>query len=165
MASAEPLGVKMKQAARRAGLSAYKIAKALDVYPPTVYDWWRSKYRPSPANLRAYAELVGMKMDEVQDGMVIADRETWEAEVKDTASQIVLEALERIARGEDPGLAFGAATGGAEQLTGAEREAVLAGAGQLLLYLNEAAGGDWQSLPPDRRLQIVDQLIQGEGQD
>ena len=48
MASVEPLGVRMKKAAQRAGLSAYKIAKGLDVYPPTVYDWWRSKYRPSP---------------------------------------------------------------------------------------------------------------------
>ena len=157
----EPLGARMKKAAQRSGLSAYKIAHSLGVYAPTVYGWWRSKYRPSPANLKAYANLVGMRMDELSDGMVIADRESWEAEVKDTASQIVLEALGRMARGEAPEAAFAAATGGVEQLTDAEREAIQAGAGKLLTYLNEAAGGDWKSLPPEKRLEIVDRLLQG----
>jgi transcriptional regulator with XRE-family HTH domain len=161
MQGVEPLGARMKKAALRAGLSAYKIARELEVYPPTVYDWWRSKYRPSPTNLRAYADLVGMRMDELSDGMVIADRASWDAEVKDTASQIVLEVLGRIAQGETPEAAFAAATGGVEQLTDAERKAIEDGAGKLLTYLNEDSGGDWKSLPPEKRLEIVDHLIQG----
>jgi transcriptional regulator with XRE-family HTH domain len=142
----------MKSLMNRAGFRAGQVAKELGVQPQTVHAWFAGKRRVPPEMRQKMAEMFGVDQREFY---------AQEPAVRDEASRIIAEALQRIAGGESVEAAFLAAAEGKGQLAGSETGDVKDGAGKLLAYLNDEAGGDWKSLPPERRLAMVEKLLSG----
>lgn len=146
------LGARLKETAKRVGLTAPELGKRLDRSATQVYNWWNDTSVPAPQVLLAYSKLVGVKLEHL-----IPDTEPVRG-VYESPAAVLYEWLRRVNAGEDP----------AEALEGIGRElapeeaiseqvvSALRGAGdRLRASLLTQQGEQFAALSEEQRLAVL----------
>jgi len=148
-------GARLGQLAADRGLSAYAIARKLGVSHTTAYGWLEGKFRPGREHLPGLARLLEVTMGEIStEGAEFA------AERSREVAAALLRVVEACLAGEGIVPATTAETGEAapflpeelalvEQLTAAD----------LIAYFDERAGGAFRDLPVDRKLALIQTIL------
>lgn len=139
------IGMRMKQAAGRAGLSWREIIAALGISQGTLYRWWSGQRRPSDEALERYASLVGV------------DRSYFymlEGEVEQQVFKSLVQVADGLMRGETVTAALDQAIE-AKLGTPIERAQLASASEAIRAALQEQARADWDQLSPDEKLEVI----------
>lgn len=119
------MGKRLKQAALAAGYkTAEDLARQLGVSNQTIYRWWNANHdRLPPARVKEYARIVGVTdvwlwTGKNADGMEeVPEESELDRIVSARAADLLLDLLERVARGDDAGAAWDTVSPAPEELS------------------------------------------------
>lgn len=146
------VGRRLKETAKRRGLTSGAVGEALGVEDGTVRGWWRGYSEPSYEKLVAYADLVGSSVSYLLTG-----REDMGA-VLVRLQAALTEFRAAVIAGEAPLAAWERILGRADVLTGAEREVLSVDPTGLRAYLTSVDGVEWVALDPEQH-RLVRELV------
>jgi transcriptional regulator with XRE-family HTH domain len=155
------IATRLKERMEAVGLRQERLAELVGVKQSTVSRWLSGQDAPAGVRLQSLATTLETTADYLT-GMMDepAPRDQIAAEVAEALRTI----MRQVARGEDPEAAFDEEMGeDADTLTPEDRRVLAGSPGVVREAINQAAGGDFASLSPERQLEVIHKLLAESG--